>query len=362
MRPCWPYVHARIGVMFVLMVLWFASAPASAALFASASQNLANELKVANAEGRRLVVNFELPNCVGCLDMKLHVFPDPQTEREFGRQFHTVRIDLASAAVLIDTDGKPSSPKQLAHRLGVTGTPAFVFFDHDGGLNYRHSGLISKPRDFVRLGRFVADAVYDEQPFGDYLQRSSNALHASTSSLARVKAGQSPLDFSLRDQHGQLRHLADFRGKAVALAVGYTQCPDVCPTTMGEMLQIVTELGADAKHVQVLFATLDPERDKPDMLGAYMAAFHPDFLALRGNATQTAAFIKRFELVAIKRPLAGHAGYTLDHTAGIFLFDRSGQLRGFSPYGQPTELLASDFKTLALEHLNDALKLSQRQP
>jgi protein SCO1/2 len=348
--------------MLVLTVWCFASAPSYAALFSSTSQNLANELKLANTEGRRLVVYFELPNCVGCLDMKLHVFPDPPTEREFSRQFHTVRINLDSTAALADTDGKPSSPKQLAQRWGITGTPSFAFFDHDGGLNYRHSGLIAKPLDFVRLGRFVSDALYDEQPFGEYLRRSGNALHAPTSPLARIKAGQTPLDFALRDQHGKLRHLADFHGKAVALAVGYTQCPDVCPTTMNEMLQIVTKLGEDAKHVQVLFATLDPERDKPDMLGAYMAAFHPDFLALRGNATQTAAFIKRFELVAIKRPLAGHAGYTLDHTAGIFLFDRSGQLRGFSPYGQPTELLASDVKTLALEHLNNTPKLSQRQP
>jgi protein SCO1/2 len=205
-----------------------------------------------------------------CRDMKLHVFPNPQTERGFGNRFRTVRIDLATTAALIDTDGKTSFPKQLAQRLGITGTPA-PFFDHRGGLNYRHSGLISKP-----------------------------------------------LDFALRDQYGRLRHLADFRGKAVALAVGYTQCPDVSPTTMSEMLQIVTYLGADAKQVQVRFATLDPERDKPDILGAYMAAFYPDFLALRGNAAQTAAFIKRFDLVAIKRPLTGHAGYTLDHTAGIF--------------------------------------------
>lgn len=345
----------------VVMLLWV-SAPAQAALFANTSQSLASELNTANVEGRKLVVYFELPNCVGCRDMKLHVFPDPRTEREFGRQFRTVRIDLASTVALIDTEGKHSSPKQLAQRLGVTGTPAFAFFDRHGGLNYRHSGLIANPIDFVRLGQFVAAAAYDEQPFGEYLRRSSGALHAQASPLARVKTGQLPLDFALRDQHGQLRHLADFRGKAVALSVGYTQCPDVCPTTMSDMLHIVTELGADAKHLQVLFATLDPERDKPEMLGAYMAAFHPGFLALRGNAAQTAAFIRRFDLVAIKRPLAGHAGYTLDHTAGIFLFDRTGQLRGFSPYGQPMDLLASDMKALALEEPKPAIQLSQRSP
>jgi protein SCO1/2 len=347
--------------MLVLGMLWFASSSAHAALFSSTSQNLSNELSIANTENRRLVVYFELPDCVGCRDMKLHVFPDQQTEREFNRQFRTARIDLASKVALVDTVGKPSTPKQLAQRLSITGTPAFAFFDRDGELRYRHSGLISKPSDFVRLGQFVVDAAYDDQPFGEYLRRSSNALHAQSSPLERVKAGRAPLDFALADQHGKLRHLADFRGKAVALAVGYTQCPDVCPTTMSEMLHIVKELGADAKQVQVLFATLDPERDKPDMLGAYMAAFHPDFLALRGNASQTADFIRRFNLVAIKRPLAGHSGYTLDHTAGIFLFDRSGHLRGFSPYGQPTNLLAADVKTLALEQPGSTAQFSQSQ-
>jgi protein SCO1/2 len=93
-----------------------------------------------------------------------------------------------------------------------------------------------------------------------------------------------------------------------------------------------------------------------------MAAFHPDFLALRGNPAQTTDLIRRFNLVAIKRPLTGYKGYTLDHTAGIFLFDRTGKLRGFSPYGQPTDLLAADVKTLAHENLSTASQISQRSP
>jgi protein SCO1/2 len=350
----------QMAQMVTIAVVWLIAAPGHAALFTNTSQNLANEVKLAAAEKRSLVVYFELPTCVGCRDMKLHVFPDPNTERDFGRQFRTVRIDLASSSSLVDTDGKPTSPKQLAQRLGVSGTPAFAFLDRDGALTYRHSGLISSPTDFVHLGRFVADAAFDAQPFGEYLRQYSGAMHTPASPLAQAKAGQAPLDFALRDQHGKLRHLADFRGKAVALAVGYTQCPDVCPTTMSEMLQVVTELGNEAKHLQVLFATLDPERDKPEMLGAYMAAFHPDFLALRGNAAQTRAFIKRFQLVAIKRPLLGYKGYTLDHTAGIFLFDRSGKLRGFSPYGQSINLLAADLKVLAMEDIKPAIQLSQR--
>jgi protein SCO1/2 len=292
--------------------------------------------------------------------MKLHVFSDPRTEREWARQYRTVRIDLGKDTALTEPDGKASSTARLAQRLGVTGTPAFAFFDGDGGLRYRHSGLIAQAPDFVRLGQFVTQAAYDEQPFGDYLRQHSGALNAPASPLVQSKAGTPALDFALRDPHGKLRHLADFRGKVVALAVGYTQCPDVCPTTMGEMQRIVQDLGADASHVQVLFATLDPERDKPEMLGAYMAAFHPDFLALRGDAAQTAAFIRRFDLVAIKRPLRGHVGYTLDHTAGVYLFDRSGHLRGVSPYGQPFELLADDVRTLAFESAKHTAQLSQR--
>jgi protein SCO1/2 len=362
MRIGFHFVIAKLAGMAVMSTLLFLAAPAHAVLFANTAQNLSNELKAANNEGRRLVVYFELPTCVGCRDMKLHVFPDPHTDRDFGRQFRTVHIDLATITTLVDTYGKPSSAKQLALRWGISGTPAFAFFDRDGALAYRHSGLIAKPVDFVRLGQFVLNEAFDTQPFGEYLRQNSGALHAQVSPLVNLKKGQAPLDFSLRDQHGQLRHLADFRGKAVALAVGYTQCPNVCPTTMSEMLQIVTDLGADARYVQVLFATLDPERDKPEMLGAYMAAFHPDFLALRGNTAQTIALIRRFNLVAIKRPLTGYKGYTLDHTAGIFLFDRTGKLRGFSPYGQPTDLLAADVKTLALENLSTASQISQRSP
>jgi len=342
------------------MALWLVAAgPAAATLFSTEGRNLAADVKSAERESRHLVVYFELPSCPGCRDMKQHVFSEPRTERDFGRQYRTVRVDLASTGALVDTDGKRSTPKALAQRLRIGGTPAFAFFAPDGALNYLHVGALSDPADFVSLGRFVAEAAYENQPFADYRQHSGGALNAEASPLARRPPGQLKPDFELRDQHGRLRRLTDFRGKAVALTVGYTQCPDVCPTTLAELQGAVTALGADAPRVQVLFATLDPERDTQQMLGPYMASFHPDFLALRGNAVQTAAFIRRFALVAQKQPLASH-GYTLDHTAGIFLFDHTGRLRGFSPYGQPPNLLAADLKTLAAESHSPASQLSRR--
>lgn len=336
-------VGTRFRVAAVAALLLGASGPAAATLFSHDGQNLAAELKSAQREGRRLAVYFELPDCSGCREMKQHVFSERRAERNFGRQFRTVRIDLAATGDIFDTDGKRRTPEALAQRLRIAGTPAFAFFERDGALAYRHVGALPAPADFIRLGRFVASAAYENQPFAEYRQRNGGALHAEASPLAQQRH-----DFSLHDQHGRLRHLADFRGKSVALAVGYTQCPDVCPTTLAELQAAVDALGADARHVQVLFATLDPQRDTQKILGPYVTAFRADFLALRGDAAQTADFIRRFALVAERQPSASQ-GYTLDHTVGIFLFDRRGRLRGVSPYGQPHNLLADDLKTLAAE-------------
>ena len=338
------YSLRRVLLAVATTLALTASCPAAAALFSLDAQNLASELKTAEREGRRLAVYFELPDCSGCRDMKQHVFSERRAEREFGRQYRTLRIDLASSASIVDTDGQRSTPEVLAQRLRIAGTPAFAFFDRDGALTYRHVGALPDPADFIRLGRFVNEAAYENQPFAEYRQRNGGALHAEASPLAHTQP-----DFALRDQHGRLRRLADFRGKVVALAFGYTQCPDVCPTTLAELQVAVAALGANASHVQVLFATLDPQRDTQKILGPYVTAFRSDFLALRGDPAQTARLIRSFALVAEKQPSASQ-GYTLDHTAGVFLFDRNGHLRGVSPYGQPLNLLAADLKTLAGEN------------
>ena len=116
---------------------------------------------------------------------------------------------------------------------------------------------------------------------------------------------------------------------------GYTQCPDVCPTTMAELAQIKQALGADGERVQGVFVTVDPERDKPEVLKAYSASFDPSFVALRGSPEQTAAAAREFKVFYAKVPGKTAGSYTVDHTAGSYVFDTKGKLRLFERYGTP---------------------------
>ncbi|HEX2605160.1 MAG TPA: SCO family protein [Oxalicibacterium sp.] len=153
-------------------------------------------------------------------------------------------------------------------------------------------------------------------------------------------------DFSLYDVNGKLRTLADFRGKAVVVFFGYTQCPDVCPTTMTEMAQVMKQLGADADKVQVLFITLDPERDTADVLRQYVPAFDPRFMGLRGDAAQTQKVAQDFKVFYQKVPGKTPGSYTMDHTAGTYVYDPQGRVRLFIRYGQPIDSIAHDLKIL----------------
>ena len=149
----------------------------------------------------------------------------------------------------------------------------------------------------------------------------------------------------LPDADGKARSLADWRGKVVVVFFGYTQCPDVCPTTMAELAQIRTLLGGDGDRVQTVFVTIDPERDTREILKAYVANFGPGVVALRGNAEQTAAAAKEFKVFYAKVP--GKSGsYTMDHSAASFVFDPAGRVRLFVPYGADPKLLAGDLKQL----------------
>ncbi len=150
----------------------------------------------------------------------------------------------------------------------------------------------------------------------------------------------------LPDQDGKPRTLADFKGKVTVVFFGYTQCPDVCPTTMAELAQVKRSLGADGDRVQGVFVTVDPERDKPELLKAYMASFDPGFVALRGTPEQTQAAAKEFKVFYAKVPGKTEGGYTMDHTAGSYVFDASGRLRLFVRYGGGAEALTADLKTL----------------
>jgi protein SCO1/2 len=152
--------------------------------------------------------------------------------------------------------------------------------------------------------------------------------------------------FSLVDHTGKPRTLADFRGKVVLMFFGYTQCPDVCPTTMIEMARVMKELGPQADQVQVLFVTLDPQRDTREVLSQYVPAFDKRFIGLYGDAAQTAAVAKEFKIFYAKVPGSNAGNYTLDHTAGTYVFDRDGKLRLFVRNGQDPRSIVHDIRQL----------------
>ena len=153
-------------------------------------------------------------------------------------------------------------------------------------------------------------------------------------------------DFSLQDPSGRTRTLADFRGKAVVIFFGYTQCPDVCPATLATLAQAMKDLGADADRVQVLFITVDPDRDTADLLSKYVPSFDPRFLGLRGDADATARTAKEFKVLYQKVPGPTPGSYTMDHSAGSYVFDPKGRLRLFVSNAQGADVYAHDLRAL----------------
>jgi protein SCO1/2 len=154
-------------------------------------------------------------------------------------------------------------------------------------------------------------------------------------------------DFSLVDPDGKVRTLADFKGKVVVVFFGYTQCPDVCPTTLTEMQQVMTILGPQSDKVQVLFVTVDPQRDTAAILKQYVPAFDPRFLGLRpADDAALEKVAKDFKIYYKKVPGVSSGSYTMDHTAGSYAFDPDGRLRLYIKHAQGPETLAHDLKEL----------------
>lgn len=151
--------------------------------------------------------------------------------------------------------------------------------------------------------------------------------------------------FTLTGQDGRPHALGDYRGKAVALFFGYTHCPDICPTTMLEYQQVMKLLGKEADRVQVLFVSLDPQRDTPPVLAGYVPFFDKRFMGLTGTPAQIDKVAASFKVVAQRQPRAD-GSYTVDHSAGSYLFDREGQLRVYVPYGTPARDVAHDLQQL----------------
>ena len=153
-------------------------------------------------------------------------------------------------------------------------------------------------------------------------------------------------ELSLTDPEGRRRSLAEFRGKAVVVFFGFTQCPDVCPTTLVELAVARKALGPDGQRVQGVFVTLDPERDTPELLKAYVDNFGADIVALRGTPEATLAAAKHFKVFFAKVPGKTETSYSLDHTAGSYVFDTQGRVRLFTRHGTGTEALAHDLRIL----------------
>lgn len=150
---------------------------------------------------------------------------------------------------------------------------------------------------------------------------------------------------ALTDHNGQRRTLADFQGKVVTVFFGFTHCPDVCPTTLAEMAAVMKELGSDSSRVQVLFVTVDPERDTADVLKRYVPVFHPTFLGMTGSAEDIAATAREFKIFYQQQKLPGGA-YTMDHSAGTYILDARGRLRLFASYGAGAPALLHDIRLL----------------
>ena len=161
--------------------------------------------------------------------------------------------------------------------------------------------------------------------------------------LSMVEWGK---DFALTDHNGQPRRLGDFKGKVVVLFFGYTQCPDVCPTALSGMSAVMEELGPEGDRVQVIFVTVDPERDTQELLAAYVPSFNPSFLGLRGDQAAIDKIAQDFKIIHQIEPGKTPDSYTVGHTASSLVFDPAGRLRLFLTYAAEPEKVAADIKLL----------------
>ncbi len=181
----------------------------------------------------------------------------------------------------------------------------------------------------VMLATFVGYVVYTD------VQQSKVAVVAEQAGGGVASIGG---DFQLMDQAGKTRTNKDFHGKFMMVYFGYRYCPDICPTALTTMTEVLNELGPKAKHIQPLFITIDPERDTAPELGEYIQNFHPSFLALTGNAEQTESARKAYKVFAQKaEQVEGTDNYVMDHSSIIYVMDRQGRLVSHFNHSTPSE-------------------------
>jgi protein SCO1 len=201
----------------------------------------------------------------------------------------------------------------------------------------------SASRRFVR--RFVLSIALCA-PFLLTLSACKNNPEGIKFNNTDVTGADFARDFELTDHDGKARTLASYKGKVVVVFFGFLNCPDVCPGALAEWGGVLEKLGDDGKKVQILFITVDPERDTPAALKNYVTAFNKSFVGLYGDIPTTVATAKNFKVIFNKVPRPGQTAYTMDHTAASFVFDAGGKLRLYVRHGQPLEALVADVKTV----------------
>ena len=198
-----------------------------------------------------------------------------------------------------------------------------------------------RKRKFLQLGATVAAAPVVSGLLVACFEKKPSFVSIDVTGADYAK------DFPLVDHNGKPRSIKDFAGKVVVVFFGYTQCPDVCPTTMAELAQVRKTLGTDGQRLQGIFITVDPDRDTPEVLKAYMGNFDPTFLALRPSSPeQLAALAKDYKVYYKKVEGTTATSYTMDHSAGSYVYDTKGQLRLYTRYGSGAAALTGDIRQL----------------
>ncbi|MGB8249636.1 MAG: SCO family protein [Azonexus sp.] len=152
--------------------------------------------------------------------------------------------------------------------------------------------------------------------------------------------------FTLSDHNAQIRTLDDFKGKVVVIFFGYASCPDICPSTLSRLAAVMKALGPESERVQVLFVTVDPDRDTADRLRDFVPWFHPSFLGLRGNAQETKAVSEEFRIFSARREVGSQLGYVLDHSSGAYVYDPAGRIRLYVKDTASVEEIVADIRLL----------------
>lgn len=184
-----------------------------------------------------------------------------------------------------------------------------------------------------------------------FLAGCSARQQSAESAFIGVDIGEAKMgsDFTLPDHLGVSRRLSDFKGSVVALFFGYTHCPDVCPTTMADLAKVIKLMGPDGNRVQVLFVTLDPERDSAEVLSKYVPSFNHGFIGLRGDEAATRKIAQDFKIFYSRQDSGSKGGYSIDHSAGVYVYDKNGTLRLYLNHGQSAKDIAHDLGVLLNE-------------